>query len=167
MSRLLERIMEEVREVIPPTVFFFFAFLIISVSRALLLRQYGVQVSVMAGVVLAALLVGKVVLLADMLPFVNRFPEKPLMYNVLWKTAIYTVAALLAHYLEHLVPIWWREGEFVAAQRHLAAEIVWPHFWVIQMWLVVLLFLYCSLRELIRAIGRERVVAMFLGGRSR
>ena len=24
-----------------------------------------------------------------MLPFINRFPEKPLMYNVVWKTAIY------------------------------------------------------------------------------
>jgi hypothetical protein len=31
------------------------------------------------------------------------------------------------------------------------------------MWLVLLLFVYCSLRELIRAIGREQVLFMFFG----
>ena len=37
---------------------------------------------------MAALLVAKVVLITDALPFVNRFPEKPLIYNVVWKTAL-------------------------------------------------------------------------------
>ena len=111
----------------------------------------------MAGATVAALLVAKVVLIADKLPLINRFPEKPLMYNVLWKTVIYVAVSLLAHYLEHLVPLWWRMGSFAAANEHMWAKIVWPHFWAIQLWLVVLIFVYCAMRELVRVIGRQRV----------
>jgi hypothetical protein len=39
--------------------------------------------------------------------------------------------------------------------------MVWPHFWAIQLWLVVLILIYCSMRELIRVIGRDRVVNIF------
>ena len=163
MSKLGERIKDEVLEVLPPTIFFFIAFHILALFRALILRQYGVQMSTVAGATVAALLVGKVVLLADMLPFVNRFPEKPLIYNVAWKTAIYVVAALLVHYLEHLVPLWWRARDLAAANRQLLDEIVWPHFWAIQLWLLVLLFVYCAVRELVRVIGPHEVKRMFFG----
>ena len=40
-------------------------------------------------------------------------------------------------------------------------EIVWPHFWGVQLWLLVLLLVYCAIRELVRALGRERVTQMF------
>jgi hypothetical protein len=32
---------------------------------------------------------GKSVLIADMLPINNRLPERPLVYNVVWKTVMY------------------------------------------------------------------------------
>src|SRR5215470_15410724 len=73
------------------------------------------------------------------------------------------VMALLVHYLEHLVPLWWKTGSFTEGNRDLWREIVWPHFWAIQLWLVVLIFVYCASRELIRIIGRERVVHIFFG----
>jgi hypothetical protein len=44
--------------------------------------------------------------------------------------------------------------------------VVWPHFWAIQLWLLVLLFVYCAMRELVRAIGPREVRRMFFGGSS-
>ncbi|MGH7333742.1 MAG: hypothetical protein ACREKS_13570 [Candidatus Rokuibacteriota bacterium] len=41
--------------------------------------------------------------------------------------------------------------------------MAWPHFWVIQLWLVVLLFVYCALRECVRVIGPAKVRAMRCG----
>ena len=81
----------------------------------------------------------------------------------MWKTAIYLLAALVVHYLEHLVPLWWRARDLSAANRQLLNEIVWPHFWAIQLWLLVLLFFYCALRELVRALGADKVRQMFFG----
>jgi hypothetical protein len=74
---------------------------------------------------------------------------------------IYVLASLLLHYLEHLTPLWWRLGSFAAANDRLLEEMVWPHFWAIQLWLIVLIFVYCALRELVRVIGRDRVRDIF------
>jgi len=163
MSQMLHRLKHEFYEVLPPTIFFLISFHIVVIDRRLMLRQYGLPLSSMAGATVGALLIAKVVLITDKFSIINRFPSRPLIYNVVWKTAIYMAAAVLIHYLEHLVPIWWRTGDLVAANRHLASEMVWPHFWAIQLWLIVLLFVYCSLREMVRAIGREKVVEIFFG----
>jgi len=163
MSRLWEMMKREFYEVLPPTIFFLVAFHIVVLDRILLLRQYGLSLTSVAGATVAALLVAKIVLITDKFPFVNRFPDKPLIFNVVWKTAIYVAASLLAHYLEHLIPAWWRLGGFLQATRHLWSEMVWPHFWAIQLWLIVLIFVYCATRELVRAIGRKQVQIMFFG----
>lgn len=156
---------KEVKEMIPPVIFFFVAFHIICIIRALMLKQYGVSMSAVAGATVAALIVGKVVLLTDALPFIDRYPhpKRPLIYNIVWKTVIYTLAALVVHYLEHLVPVWWKAKSLVEANRTLLDEIVWPHFLAIQLCLLVLFFMYCSIRELGRAIGEEKARRLFFG----
>src|SRR5262249_23630795 len=87
-------IKHEFHEVLPPTIFFLISFHIVVIDRRLMLRQYGLPLSSIASATVAALLVAKVVLITDSFSLVNRFPEKPLMYNVVWKTAIYVAAAL-------------------------------------------------------------------------
>jgi hypothetical protein len=166
MSGFWHWLKHEFHEVLPPTIFFLIAFHIVVFNRRLMLREYGLPLVSITSATVAALLIAKVVLITDTFAVINRFPAKPLMYNVVWKTMIYAVAALLIHYLEHLVPLWWRTGDLGAANRQLVHEIVWPHFWGTQMWLIVLLFVYCALRELIRAIGREKVIEMFFGRRA-
>ena len=162
MNKAWTFLKHEFHEILPPMIFFFVSFHIIVLERALLAEEFGLHVSSLAGATIGALLVAKVVLVADMLPAINRFPEKPLIYNVLWKTAIYMSASVLVHYLEHLVPLWWRMG-FRAANDHLWSELVWAHFWAVQLWLVVLILVYCVARELVRAIGRDRVIRIFFG----
>jgi hypothetical protein len=110
-----------------------------------------------------ALILGKAVLLADLLPIVNRYPDKPLAYNIAWKTVIYFFLALLLHYLERLVDFWKEAGGFLAGNEKLLAEMVWPHFWAIQIILVVLIFDYCVIRELVRVIGADKFRAMIFG----
>jgi hypothetical protein len=163
VSSIISRLKREVVEAIPPAVFFFVAFQVIALTRALMLEQYGIRASTFVAATIAALIVAKVVLIADLLPFVNRFPEKPLIYNVVWKTVIYMVAALLVRYLEHLIPFIREHGDLALANRHLLDEVVWPHFWFVQIWLLVLFLMYTTLREFVRVVGRERVLQMFFG----
>ncbi len=163
MRRLLSRVKHELVEAIPPAVFFFVAFQLIAFTRALMLEHYGIPTPTFVAVTIGALMIAKVVLVVDLVPFVNRFPEKPLIYNVLWKTAIYQVAAFVVRYIEQLIPFVREHGDLALANRHLRDKVVWPHFWFIQIWLLVLFFLCCTMRELIRVLGRERVRAMFFG----
>ena len=110
-----------------------------------------------------AALLGKSVLIADMMPFINRFPEKPLIWNVTWKAVVCFVVALVVHYLEHLYDFWKLAPGFAAANEKLLASIVWPHFWGIQLLLAVLILAYCTMSELVRALGAEKVKRMFFG----
>jgi hypothetical protein len=163
MSKLSAKIKEEFLAVLPPTIFFFIMLHIVAIIRRLMLKGTGIPVSTILQVTLAAFILGKAVLIADMLPFINRYPEKPLVYNVAWKTAIYLVMATLVHYLEHLVDYWRQVGSLVAGNQKLLAEIVWPHFWAIEIILAVLILMYNTMHELVRVIGRDKVIEMFFG----
>ncbi len=163
MSKLFATLRHEFITVLPPTLFFLAAFNVISLTNALLLKQHGIDIWSFAAACVGALLVGKVVLVADKLRFVNRFPNKPLIYNTLWKTAIYVAAVFVVRYAEHLAPFILDYGSVAAAHEHLLNEVSWPRFWAIQIWLFVLFFVYSAFRELVREIGRGAVLKLFFG----
>lgn len=161
MSSIGSKLKHELLEAIPPAVFFFIAFQTIAFTSALMVRQYGVQVSTFVTATIAALVVAKVILIVDLLPFVDRFRGKPLIFSVLWKTMVYLGAALLVRYVEHLVHFLREYGDLASAHRHLFDEVIWPHFWAVQIWLLVTFLVYCTLRELVRVLGRERMGRIF------
>src|SRR6059036_3268327 len=106
MTKLSTSLKKEFFELLPPTIYFFVALHIVAFIRVLMLKGTGVAPSSSISIAVAALILGKAVLLADMLPLINRFPNKPLIYNVAWKTVIYWLVATLIHYLERLVDFW-------------------------------------------------------------
>ena len=159
----LAKIKHEMLKMLPPTIFFFVMLNLVVLVRGLLTRGTGLSLSTFATVAISALILGKAVLLANMLPFINRFPEKPLIWNAAWKTVIYTVVATFIHYLEGLHEAWKDTHDWGAAHHQLLATMNWPHFWAIQILLLVLIFNYCVFAELARVIGMERLRAMFLG----
>jgi len=163
MGKVSEKVKEEYLAMILPAIFFFFTLGLVAVVRMLMAKGTGLPISTPIQVAVGALVLGKAVLIADMLPVINRYPDKPLAYNVAWKTAIYFLAALVIHYLERLADFWKEAGGFVAGNEKLLAEIVWPHFWAIQIILVVLIFGYCVMHELARVIGASKIRAMFFG----
>jgi hypothetical protein len=94
---------EEAEALLPPTIFFLVALHLVVFERALMLKGTGIKLSTSVSVTVLALILGKAVLIADLLPFINRYPHKPLIYNVAWKTAIYVLIAAVVHYLERLL----------------------------------------------------------------
>ena len=142
MNKGLTIVKNEFLELLPPTIFFFIAIGLLMLTKRLILKQYDIHVSDFAAVVVGALIIGKVVLIADHFPFVDKYPEKPIIYNVLWKTAVYFVAAFIVRIAEEVIPKIVETGNFSETIRQAIDGIVWPHFWVIHLWLGVLLFVY-------------------------
>jgi hypothetical protein len=159
----MKKLKEEFLKLLPPTIFFFVALHILTFVRVLMLKGTGISPLSSISVAVAALILGKAVLIADLLPLINRFPNKPLIYNVAWKILIYLLMASLIHYLERLIEFWRQAGGFVAGNKKLLAEMVWPHFWAIQIILLVLIATYCTMHELVRVIGKEKVLRIFFG----
>jgi hypothetical protein len=163
MTKLSTKLKEEFFALLPPTIYFFVALHIVAFVRVLMLKRTGIAPSSSISIAVAALILGKAVLLADMLPLINRFPHKPLIYNVTWKTLIYLVMSALIHYVERLIDFWRQTGSFIAGNEKLISEMVWPHFWAIQIILFVLIAIYCTMHELVRVIGKEKVLRIFFG----
>ena len=82
-----------------------------------MLKGTGIAVSTPVQVAVGALILGKAVLIADLMPMINRYPYKPLIYNVAWKTTIYMVVASLLHYFERLFDFWRRPAASPAQTR--------------------------------------------------
>ncbi|CAG4889945.1 hypothetical protein [Paraburkholderia saeva] len=163
MSKLTSTIRHGVAEILPPTLFFFVILQIVANVISLLTRGSVIPLPTFFSVSVAALILGKSVLLANMLPFINRFPDKPLIWNAGWKTAIYTLVALLVRFLEHLYDYWKAGSGLTAANHKLLLDLNWPHFWAVQILLVTLIVNYCVMAELARLIGRDKLLAMFFG----
>ena len=163
MPKLLEKVKEEFLAVLPPTIFFFVTLHVVAFIRVLIAKGSQFTPLSTASIAVAALILGKAVLIADMLPAINRYPDQPLVYNVAWKTTIYLSVATVIHYLERLVDFSRQAGGLVAGNEKLLAEIVWPHFWAIQIILLLLILMYCTVRELVRLIGRDKALRIFFG----
>jgi len=163
MNSLPAKIREEFRAVLPPTVFFFVMLQIVAVIRVLMLKGTGIAVSSPLQVTVAALILGKAVLIADHLPWINRYPDKPLVYNIAWKTVIYILVATVIHYLERLADFSSQAGGVAAGNQKLLVEMIWPHFFAIELLLGVLILMYNTMHELVRVIGRDKAIEMFLG----
>src|SRR5438093_13685853 len=103
MTKLSTKLKEEFFKLLPPTIFFFVALHIVMFIRVLMLEGTGISPTSSISIAVAALILGKAVLIADLLPMINRFPNTPLIYNVAWKTLIYLLMATIIHYLERLI----------------------------------------------------------------
>jgi len=161
LTSLAKKLKHEMWELIPVFIFFFITFQLLAITESLMLEQYNIKASAFIGATLMAMVISKVVVIADHFRLVNQFPHKPLVYNVVWKTGIYFCASFAFRYVEHLIHFWRHAGSFAEANRRLFDEIVWPHFWGLQLWLLILLLVYCSIRELVRALGRAQIIRLF------
>ena len=164
MGKVSTKLKEEFFALLPPTIYFFVALHIVAFVRVLMLEKTGIAPSTSISIAVAALILGKAVLIADMLPLINRFPNKPLIYNVAWKTLIYLVISAIIHYLERLIDFWRETGSVVAGNEKLLSLIIWPHFWAIdEIILLVLIAMYCMMHELVRVVGKDKVMRIFFG----
>jgi hypothetical protein len=163
MHKILEKVKEEFFAVLPPTIFFFVALHLVTFIRVLMAKGSNFQPLSTMSIAIASLILGKAVLIADMLPPINRYPNKPLAYNIVWKTAIYLLMASIIHYLERLIDFSRQAGGLLAGNEKLLSEIVWPHYWAVEIVLFILILVYCTARELARVIGRKKMMRLFFG----
>ena len=162
MRPIGEIVKDEIRELTPVVIYFFFALNTLALTRTLILRQYGIHATTFLTASIGALLVAKVVLVVGVLPFMEPFPQIPIIYNVLWKTVLYMLGALIFQVLEEAIPLLLK-GQSLAP----ALDQIWmPHFLVIQLWLIMLFLIFCTFRGLFQVIGREKAREIFLGPHS-
>jgi hypothetical protein len=92
----------QVKHALPPTIFVFVGFNLILLTKRLILEEHDIKFSGFFTATLAALLVGKAVLVTDNLPLMRRFDGAPMIQPILFKSAIYWLCVLFVRFAEGL-----------------------------------------------------------------
>ena len=152
----------QVKHVLPPTIFFMIGFNLILFTRWMTLQEHGIPFTNFFAATLAALLVGKAVLVVDNLPFMHRFDGAPLIQPILFKSAIYWVCVFVFRIAEGLLHFMGEGGALGDFPAFLLAQFSWPRFLSIQIWLMVLFLVYVTAHELNTLFGDGELARLFL-----
>jgi hypothetical protein len=148
-------LLRELREMLPPTIFFFIGFNLILLTTNLLIADYGATVGSFMLVTGGALVVGKAVLVANATQSIRRYDRAPLIRPILFKTVFYWAVVLVARLLEHWIRFWLVEhhplGTFLP---HMVATFDWHRFIAIQLWILVIFLIYEVAAELNHLFGK-------------
>jgi hypothetical protein len=167
-TRIGRVMLHEFREVLPPTIFFFIGFNLILFTKRLFLADYLIQFTGFAIATTGALIVGKVVLVADKMPFLRRFDYAPLAQPILFKTVVYTFLVLIARLLEAFIH-YIVAGGAVGHGGFILEELgsfSWDRFIATQLWIFVLFLVYVTGNELNQLFGDGELFRIFFTHRS-
>jgi hypothetical protein len=167
MPGVVAKAKEEFRKILVIAVFFSAGFCLIHLSNRLLTEGSHVQIATLTRAIFGGLIVAKVLLIVDILPFVDAFPGRPLMRNIVWKSSLYIGAGVIFLYIEPLVKNLFRGIGLRASYSQAWQELMLPHTWANVIWLAMLMAVFVTLMELSRVIGKDQVKYMFFGRRAK
>ena len=151
--RIGAHILEEIRHVLPATIYFFLGFNLVLLTKKLMLEQYLIQFSGFFIASGAALIVGKVVLVVDKMPFLKRFDHAPLIRPILFKTIVYTFFVFVARLIEALIHYVIDSGQLGGFFHHMLEQFSWDRFIAVQLWVFVLFLGYVTGSEINHLLG--------------
>ncbi len=146
-------VIKEIKEMIPPTLFFAIGFNLILLTTNLILNKYQVKFSSFLLATTGALIVGKSVLIAQALPFFRRMDTAPLIRPVLFKTGIFFLAVALVRILERLIEFLTHGGKLRDISQYVATTINWHQYVAVQLWILTLFLIYTFFTELNNLFG--------------
>jgi hypothetical protein len=165
-SRFIAFLVKELRELLPPTIFFAVGFNLIVLTTNLILADYLRSFAGFLVATVAALVVGKSVLIADAMPFLRHFDKAPMIEPVLFKTVVYWAMVFLVRFLEKLIEYLFGGGTLGGIPEYVATHFTWHRFAAIQIWIFVLFLIYTSVAELNARLGHGELRKIFFGRHS-
>lgn len=162
--KILQRIRTEFWHILPLFLFFLVCFTIINWVETYLFEQIGIRPFRFVEIVVAAGLIAKIVIVADHLRIIHLFKHHPLVYEIVWKTFVYWSLLFLIRLIIRLVPFFFHDGEGLLIDYHNFLKTVnWRLFISIQVYYLMLLFIFLTFQGLTDRIGRKEMKQLFFG----
>jgi hypothetical protein len=163
MSPSVAKAKEELRHLLVAGLFFATGFCLIIIAERLFVQGARIESISLIRALVGGLVVAKILLLVDLLPFVHAFPEKPLIHNIGWKSSLYIAASLVFRYIEPLIKNLFKGMGLSASHSRALHELMLPRTWAVEIWFAMLLVSFVTMQELSRVIGKEQLRVIFLG----
>lgn len=159
------RVKSEFHKLLFAAIFFSVGFCIIIVHNRLLTEGSSIQIAGYGRAVIGGFIVAKVLLMVDVLPFVDIFPKKPLVYNIAWKSFLYVLVSLGVLYMDPLLTNLVKGVSFSLSTSRAWHELMLPRTWATMIWLAMLLLVFVAAQEMSRVLGKGQLECLFFGNR--
>jgi len=156
-------VQQEVGKFLGTALFFSTGFCLILIAERLVTQGSGIEIASFFQALYGGLIVAALLRMVDLLPFVDAFLGKPLIHNIVWKSSLYIGASLVYRYVKPLFKYLFEGLSLPAAAENALHEFMLARRWAIEIWVAMLVVVYVTTMELIRAIGRDRLKEIFLG----
>lgn len=93
--KVIEKIKKELKLMAIITGYFFFCFIIFVVLKSLFLAQVNIEFYGLSAALFGAILMSKVVLLTGKTRLSKKFDNRPLLFEVLFKTLLFTLITMI------------------------------------------------------------------------
>lgn len=147
---------------VAPLVFFAVGFNALVVTIDVLSTKDGIVPISHFTACVGALLVSKGILVAQFLPFFDRFADSKRLALIFWKAMLFFLSTSCLHVLERLISA---RHHAASLESGVASELQTfdlGHFLIVQMWLAILIFSYTTVMEMVRELGHETVLEALL-----
>jgi hypothetical protein len=161
-NRIKQKGIEEARKLFWIFVYLWALLSLFAVHKALVLNEPSLFYHGGFAVINAWLL-AKVMLAAEMLHIADNLKHKPLIYPIVFKSAVFSVILISFYYIEEIVVAMWKGETFADSVPAigLKGELV------VAMIMFVVLMPFFALRELGRDIGADKLYEQFFVRRTK
>ena len=150
-----------VREMAPVVLFFFIVFGLIGLLYKLFVAQYSIEFSAFAKAAIAALIMGKVVLLLDWSQTGHRLNKYPRIVVIIGKTIIYAFAVIVVGLGERIIDSKRKAGSFQSAIHAMIANANFDRFLGFVLLISMIVGAYLTVQEISRAMGKGALIRLF------
>jgi len=163
----LGKLKHELLSLLPAIIFFLIGFNLVALSKHVVLAQHGISYYGLAKATIGALLVAKVVALANFLPVMKHLQQRPLWSSALLQAVVYTALCMVVHELEGLVRHVASAGDVGVGLEKWRTEFEATEFIFIAVWVFSLFAVFVAFTEMIaRSEFRTWRNALFANGPS-
>jgi hypothetical protein len=164
-AALKEKAVEELKVFWIITLYLALLFGAFMVYRRLILAEFGVPYLHYGFAIIEALIIAKVIMIGDAFKLGRRFEDRPLVFSVAYKSALFAVFVMLFGVLEHVI-----EGLFhkqdANAILHGMIEIGMYELLARVVMLFMAFIPFFAFWELGRVLGPHKLSALFFSGRA-
>jgi hypothetical protein len=151
-----------VREMAPPVLFFFIAFLLMGLMFKLFVSQYEIEFSAFAKAAIAALIIGKVIALMDLAESRSAADRNHRRIVVVaLKTLLYALVVIVLGIGEKIFHAYREAGSLGEAVSNLIANANFDHFMGLVLLISLVVFFYLAMQEIEEAMGEGAMYRLF------
>jgi hypothetical protein len=162
---LKKKIVHELGEYLIIVCYLTLVFAAFTQYRRILLSAYGIDYMNYGVAVIEALILGKVIMIGDILHLGRGFEQQPLIYPTLLKTSVFTVFVAVFTLIEHAVKGLWQGTGAMGGLIHFFEK--GPYEFLANSLVVFVAFIpFFAFKELQRVFGVEKLRALFFKKRA-